>query len=88
MGRFCKSFYEKMYKLRKNQLFLIFSLRTEFYRWQIHIGKISVKNQRIPFKNGGNDAFPIYLTGMSKNLGEKLIFRVKDRSLKIGKFRP
>ena len=40
------------------------------------------------FQNGGNDAFLIYLKGLPKNFGEKLVFWVKNRSSKIGKFRP
>ena len=52
------------------------------------MGKISEKNPRTPFKTGGNDDFPVYLIGLPKNLGEKLVFGVKNRSLKIGKFRP
>ena len=47
-----------------------------------------MKNPRTPFKDGGNDDFPVYLIGLPKNLGEKLVFGVKNRSLKIGKFRP
>ena len=46
----------------------------------------------MPFKNGGNDAFTVNLTGMSKNLdkkfGQKIGILGKNHPLKIGKFRP
>ena len=37
-------------------------------------GKNLHEKPKTPFKNSGNDDFPVYLIGLLKNLGEKLVF--------------
>ena len=72
-----KSSMRKCKILEKIDFFTYFRYGRNFADGKLAWGKIFEKNPRTPFKNGGNDDFSVYLIGLPKNLGEKLVFGVK-----------